>query len=179
MRLRAILDQRDAALARDPAEAIDVGHAPVEMRDDDRARARRSAAASAAGSICSVDGVDLHVGGCRARRADRRRRVHAGVRHRRDRVARTDGERAQRELERIGAVADGDALGGADVRREFALEGLDFRPEDVPAASVDPRHRRFELRAQRRVMPREIVERDHARQPAAARPRAQTSFQSL
>ena len=92
--------------------------------------------------------VDLHIRGHRACRADRRRRVHPGVGDRRNRVAGPIESARKRELERIGAVADGDALGNADVCREFALEGLHFRAQDVPAAIVNPRHRGFELRAQ-------------------------------
>ena len=178
MRLRAILDQRDAALARDAGERVDVGNASIEMGDDHRARSRTEPRGERGRVHQQRRRVDLDVGGHRARGADRRRRVHPGIRRGRDLVARTDRERAQRELERIRAVADGDALGGPAVRREFALEGLDLRAEDVPAAIVDARNRRVELGAQRRVVARQIVQRDHARQPALSSARAHTSFQS-
>ena len=66
----------------------------------------------------------------------------------------------------------------AAVRGELALERLDLGPEDVPAAVVHARDRRVELGAQRRVVAREVVQRDHARHPAASSARAHTASQS-
>ena len=178
MRLRAVLDQRDAALPRNGGERVHVGKAAVEVRHDHRARPWREAGAQRRGVHQQRRCVDLDVGRRRARRADRRRRVHAGIRRGRDLVARPDRERAQRELERIGAVADRHALARAAVRGELALERLDLGAEDVPAAVLNARDRRIELGAQRRVVAREVVQRDHVRHPAASSARAHTASQS-
>ena len=56
------------------------------------------------------------------------------MRDRRHLVAGADAERAQRDLQRIGAVGDADAVADADELRELLLEVLHLRSENVPAA---------------------------------------------
>ncbi len=122
--------------------------------------------------------VDVDIGGHRARGADRGGRIHARVRGGDDLVLRADRERAQGKLERIGSVADRDALGRAAIRGELALERLDLGSENEPAAIADTGDRLVEEGAQRRVVPGQVVQRDHGRQPAASSAPAHTSFQS-
>ena len=159
----------NASFLRDARDRLDVGEPAVQVHDDDRARAWRHPLRERRGIDVQRRLVDVRIDGRRTGRADRRRGVAAGVRDRRDLVARADAERTERELERVGAVADRDARRGAAVRRELALERLDLGTEDVVAAIVDARDGGVELRAERRVVAREIVERDrHPMQPAAA-----------
>ena len=58
-----------------------------------------------------------------------------------DLVAGLDAERAGGDRERVGAVADADRVGDADVGRELLLEGLHLGPEDEAARLGSPRRR--------------------------------------
>ena len=112
--------------------------------------------------------VDVDVDAASRRRADGGRRVAAGVaRPSRPRRPAPMPSARKRQLQRVGAVGDRDARGGAAIGRELALEGLDLGTEDVLAAIQHARNRGVELRAQRRVMARKVVDARSSR----ARPR--------
>ena len=108
------------------------------VRRDGRARSPSSrdvtAAAHAAGSSVSVSGSTSTIRGSRAARDH----CQAGERRRQgghdDFVAGSDVERAQRQRDRIGAVAHSDRESRAARGRELGLERLDLRTEHEPAS---------------------------------------------
>ena len=76
--------------------------------------------------------IDEHRRGARARDGERARDEGVGRHH--DLVARPDPERAQRELERIGAVRDADAVRHPDEAGEARLELRHLGAEDEAGA---------------------------------------------
>ena len=73
---------------------------------------------------------------------------------------RSDADPGQRELERIGAVRDGDGVAGAAEGGELSLEGRHALVEDVETRAQDAQHGGVELVTQPGVLPLQIVERD-------------------
>ena len=70
--------------------------------------------------------IDLHISGPGADRVDRRRCVIAGIGDGEDHIARHDPDRAQGQFQRIGAVADADAIPRSAISGKFGFEPFDL-----------------------------------------------------
>ena len=116
-----------------------------------------------AGSMSTSTGV-APVAGDRLERRDER----AG--HGDDLAPGTRAEREQREPQRLGAVADADAVRGAAVAGERGLELVEVGGERERPGPRDPVERRGELRLERLVGAPQVDERDlaHAASEIAA-----------
>ncbi len=119
-----------------------------------------SARATRAGSRLSVACFDVDEDGPRPGLQDRERRERRRDRARDDLVARADPERAQRELEGVGAVRDRDGVLRAERRRQLGFERLALGAEHEPARVEHARHGRVELAAQLAHVRREVEEGD-------------------
>ena len=133
------------------------------MDGDDRLRPRRDAL----GHICSIEvqtgRIDVAEDGCRASARDRLGRGEEGEGRADDLVPRPDPERVEHDHERVGAVRDADRVVDAEVRRGFALEGLDVGAEDEASRVDDLRESLVQLAENGRVLRSHVNERNHKR----------------
>ena len=151
VRLGAVLDHRDAMPAAGLDDRVQRDRLAVEMHRDhraDRRHARRWMRQHLRqfGGIHRVEiglDVDQHRRG--ADHLDRGDRGNRGMRYRHHARARPHAQRAQRQRQRIGAVAAADRGGRAEPGGELGLERAQFLAEDVPAGLQHPRHRGIDL----------------------------------
>ncbi len=175
-RLSRVFDDREPMLARDCVERVHVGHLAVEVHRHQRLHDAASAAVH--------EPVADDLAFARERRGDRgrgeieRRRIDVaeerpcaeprddagrreeGERRRDDLVARADVERHQRDEQRVGAGRDADSEGRLRVGRDLFFELRDVRSENEALRVADLADGRFDLGAQRRVLPFQIQQRD-------------------
>ena len=92
-------------------------------------------------------GQDVGICGQRARRQNGGGAIHPGIGDCQDGFAGPDIQRAQCQLQRVGAIGQRHAMRRAAVTGKFLLERLHFRAEYEPAAAQHP----FDGRAQGRM----------------------------
>src|SRR6185437_13292293 len=104
--------------------------------------------------------VNIGEGRRRSRGADRLRRRDERVWLGENLVARPDTQRAQRQFQRVGAVAHADAVGRLAIGREIRLEGALAWPQEELHALQNVRQFRQYLLADRRVLRLQVDKRD-------------------
>jgi hypothetical protein len=130
VRLRRVLDQPEAARAAEGADRVGVERPAVEVDADDAARARRRAPLELGRVEVESRRVDVAEDRRRAHQDHRlggREEAEGGHQHL---VAGAGAERAQRDHQRVRAVADTDHRGGAEEVGEGLLELLDLGAEN-------------------------------------------------
>ena len=159
MALRAIFDDRCAERMRDLGQRCDLRNQAIEMRHDHRLDVcnRAQGFAKPGGIHQERRAVDVDERGLRSHDANRRRRVHACVRHGQDRVTRTYVEASQRKLERVGAVGYRDAVPGAAVMCKLMLKCVDFGAEHEASAARYAGQCAIDFRLQRHCVPTQVV----------------------
>ena len=120
--LGRVLDHRQAVAAGDLAQAVHVRGQPREMHRHHGPGPRRDRLLDQAGVQVVGQGIDVDEHGHGVRHHDRAGRRDEGIGRHDDFVAGFDADRLQREAERRGAVADGDAVGGLLEGGEAPLE---------------------------------------------------------
>ena len=154
MRLRAVLDHRDAMPAAGRDDRLERGRLAVEMHRDHRADRRHAGRRMRQhlGQFAGIHRVEIRLDVDQHRRRadhlDRGHRGNRGVRHRHHAHARSDAQRAQRQRQCIGAVAAADRRGRAQPGGELGLERAHLLAEDVPAGLQHPRHGGIDLALQ-------------------------------
>ena len=154
MRLRAVLDHRDAMPAAHRNDRFDSGRLAVEMHRDHRAdrrdagRRMRQHLGQFAGVHRVIIRLDVDQQRRRPDHFDCGHRGNRGVRDRHHAHAWPDTESAQRQRQRIRAVAAAHRRGRAQPGGELRLEGAHLLAQDVPAGLQYPRHGYIDLAAQ-------------------------------
>ena len=131
--LGAVLDQRDPALAAEHGDRLDLGDEAVEMRRDDGLRLGGERRLERRGREAERHRVDVGEAHAQAELACGRRRVAAAVRRDDDLVAGLAADAEQRQLERVRAARDAEAVADAEERGELVLERVVLRAHDVAA----------------------------------------------
>ena len=160
MRLRGVLEDGQAMGPGDRQQRIQVGRLAIEVHRDHRLGAAGDRALHKRRIEVEARCVGLDRHRHRAAGAHGQPGGDEGVGGDDDFVARPDVHGKQRQLQRRQAVGDADGVPHAAEPREFFLEGLDFRPEDVAAAGVHPFDRGVEFRLDLQVRGLEVQERD-------------------
>ena len=161
MRLCGVLDDRQSVRARDVQDWVHVCRVSVEMHRDD-------CLGPFGHDIGETGGVERERVRCDVYEPYRGTGFDDG-RHGRDKregyrddlVARADTTGAEREIERAGSRLDADAVFHAAIVCELGLEGFDFRPQRIAAASQNPHDGGLDVGADRVVLCFEVYERNH------------------
>ena len=163
-RLARVLDDGEAAPARQRDDGIHVRGMPEQVHGQDRARARRERRLQRRGRHVVGLGVDLREDGPRPGHHDRVRRGDARQRRRHHLVARPHAEGHQRHVQRRRAGVGRDGGGGAAEPREPGLQLAHPRALGDPAALHHRRHRVLLRRPE--IGPRDGDTPSHPRAPA-------------
>jgi hypothetical protein len=163
VRLAGVLEHGEAAPVREFENRLQVRGVPVEVHGHDRPRARGDRPRDGARVEVEGRGVDVHEHRPRARLHDGERGERGGERRRHDLVSGPRPERAQAEVERVGAVRHRDRVLRAEGPRELALERLALGAEDEPAGVEDARDGGVDLATQRGHVRAEVDEGDGRR----------------
>ncbi len=151
VRLRAVLDHDDPALAGQAKDRVHLGGPASEVDDDDRGGASGQGRLEGPGGEVRALGVDVGEGRRGADGHDAARGRDEAARRHDDLVSGADAESAQRQLECQGAVGDGECMSAAELLRVFALQRAAFLAGPVvdPARAQDVGDR-LDLRVGRR-----------------------------
>ena len=137
LRLRGVLDDRDAVRGGQRQQSLDRGALPVQVHRHDRPGARGERPAHGGRVDQQVVVVDVDRNRHRADPRDGLRRRHEGGGGQHHLVAAADARGAQRQLEGVGAVGDADAVPDAEVVGVVALEGRHLRAADEATGAED------------------------------------------
>ena len=138
MRLSGVLKDEQAVTFRHRLDRVHLGRLAVQMHRHDRARSRRNRPLDTA----RVEGigawvyVDRDRNGSNVRNGEPAR--DKGLSRHDDFVPRANPGGAQHKTQSVKAIAYADGMFRAAVGGEFALEGLEFRPEDRATAVDHP-----------------------------------------
>ena len=159
VRLAGVLDQAQPVAAGDVGESLEVGDAAVQMHRENGAGARGDRAFRRRRIQQQRPLIDIGEHRDGARPQDGLCGEGRGERRGDDFVARADAGRAQRDFQRLGAVADPDGEARAAERRPFPLERFQLGIEHVARPVQHPRHGRLQFPAAAGGLPAEIQER--------------------
>jgi hypothetical protein len=154
VRLRAILEQPEAPLRAEPADAVEIGGMPVEVHRHEADRAGRDLGRGVP-HVDRVGIVHVHEDRHRAREADRLHGGEGGVGRHEHLVVGLDPERLQRHPERGGRAAREHRVLAARVAGELLLERARLRPEDVLPRVDGGQDRGLDLVVDRRARERD------------------------
>ena len=172
MALGAVLDERELALLRERAEALQVGDASVQVDGQEELRRRAGHPLGAGGVERQGLGIDVGEDRLRAGLPDAGERRGAGIGGKDDFVAGPRARGRERQRDRLGAVGAGDDVGDADRPRELLLEARDLLAEHEPAALEDPRDGGVDRGPLAPVVLGQGAERDAGREAGGARAHA-------
>jgi hypothetical protein len=137
MGLTAVFDERQPVSRRDRRDPVHVCGLAVEMHRDDCRCPRTDHRLGCARIDREPDRVDVGKDRPGVDHHDGQRCVGGRQRRRDDFVACSDPRRAQRDRERIGAVADTNCMARSRRRGERLLEAIELGPENEPAPVDD------------------------------------------
>ena len=155
---------------RNCKDRIEIRRLAIEMHWQDHLRAGRDRPLDQSGIDVVGALVWLDWDRRRAALADREPGGDISVGGHNDFIARSDAERAQGEMQGVETIGDADGVSRFAKVREFRLESLHLRPENIPAAVEHTRDSAINLGLQFEIGCAKIEERDlrHLR-PCAAR----------
>jgi len=131
VRMRGVFDHPQPVGASQLEQRVHVDGLAVEVDGKQRPGAWRDAFRNARDVHVEGDGIDINEDGCRAAVGDGKDGGDVGVGDGNDLIAGTDAAGQQRQMQRLGAVGDAQAVRGATVGGEFLLECAYLRPQRV------------------------------------------------
>ena len=171
--LGGVVDHREAAVARELEQRLEVGALSVQVHWNECARARAAGPRRGVDVDRVGDGVDVREHRRGAGRDDRGHSGDARARRRDHLVPWPDAHGAQGELERVGARRDADRLARPAVRGELALERADLLAAQEDAAVEHALVREVELAAHLLRLATQVEEGDsHSGSPQYRSPRS-------
>src|SRR6266852_3712861 len=159
--LSGVLNDEQFVSLRHREQRVHVGRLAVEVDRKDRFGARGDRRLDPRRVYGEGGWINVDEDGSGTRVPDRGDGGHEGVRDGDDFVARSDAGCQHRKMQRAGATVEGNAMHGAAVSGELALEGSDLVAEYELRALQDTLDRRIDLLLDAVVLRLEVEEGDH------------------